>query len=261
MPQFKELYNPILREQKEIVVTNDGSCTLYSAEFDECYHSSSDGALNESLQKHVLPAFKFAAQKEKLTILDICYGLGFNTLATLWYHKQNNLESKLHIIAPELDRNLVESLKNFSYPKEFESFRDIIKMLSKEFFYEDKQIKIEILLGDAREEIKKISSKIDIIYQDAFSPKKNPALWTYEWFRDLKQISSEDALLTTYSIATPIRLGLFENGFRVYEYKPNTTRKITIASLKELPLDEVDMKLKLQRNPSAKALIDSDLIQ
>jgi len=258
---FQELYNPSLREQKEIVVTNDGSCTLYSAEFDECYHSSSDGALNESLQKHIVPAFKFAAKKEKLTILDICYGLGFNTLATLWYHKQKGLKSKLHIIAPELDKALVASLKDFSYPKEFESFRDIIKALSEKFFYEDEQVKIEILLGDAREVIKEISSKVDIIYQDAFSPKKNPALWTYEWFRDLKQISSSEVVLTTYSIATPIRLGLFENGFRVYEYKTATTRRSTIASLQELDLDEVDMRLKLQRNPDAKPLRDSDLVK
>ena len=80
---FSNLYNPALREQKEIVTTNDGTFTLYSKEFDECYHSTKDGALNESLNKHIIPAFNLAPKKDKITILDICYGLGYNTLSTL----------------------------------------------------------------------------------------------------------------------------------------------------------------------------------
>ncbi len=240
---------------KEIVTTNDGTLTLYSKEFDECYHSTKDGALNESLNKHIIPAFKLQ-NKKCLVILDICFGLGYNTLSTIYYYKRYRKGAKVHIISPEFDKGLVESLKNFSYPKEFDELKDIIYKISNDFYYEDENFKIDILLGDAREEVKKIEKKIDIIYQDAFSPKKNPLLWTKEWFRDLKRVSNKDVILTTYSVATPIRLALYENGFNIYKLQSATTRGGTIASLSKLNLEEVDMELKKKRNPNARALSD-----
>jgi len=259
---FDFLYNPKKRLKKEFVKTKDGSFTLYSSEFDECYHSTNDGALNESLYKHVIPAFSFFKEKDELKILDICFGLGFNTLTTLFYIKQNNLSKKLHIISPEFDKELVQSLRNFDYPKEFEPFKKIIYKLSSDFFYEDESVKIEILLGDAREEIKKIDTTFDIIYQDAFSPKKNPTLWTKEWFNEIKKRVHQNSIITTYSVATNIRLSLYENGFTIYELENKNVRKATIASLNDaLPLKKVDINLKKQRNPKAKALSDKDLLK
>jgi tRNA U34 5-methylaminomethyl-2-thiouridine-forming methyltransferase MnmC len=252
------LYNPSLRSKKELITTSDGTKTMYSSEFDECYHSTKDGALKESLNKHVIPASKLIS-KESITILDICYGLGFNTLSSIYYYQKNYPNRKLHIISPELDRELVESLKNFEYPEEFSNLKEIIKALSKDFFYQDKNLKIEILIGDAREHIKNIESKIDIIYQDAFSPKKNPALWSVEYFADIKNIIAKDGIITTYSVATPVRLSMYQNRFFIYSLKSNSVRSGTIASLQKLNLEAVDMQLKLQRNPNAKAIYDKDI--
>ncbi len=257
---FQKLYNPTLRSQKEQRVTQDGTTTLYSKEFDECYHSTKDGALQESLQKHILPAFSLCQNKKQLTILDICYGLGYNTLTTLYYHRKNRLKSKLHIISPELDKALVQSLKEFEYPEEFSDLQDIINSLSQNFYYEDENYKIEILIGDAREQICNISTPIDIVYQDAFSPKKNPALWSKEYFTDIKSVASKDIIVTTYSSATPVRMSLYENGFLLYAPPKSSVRSGTIASLKELPLEVIDMELKKQRNPNAKAIYDKELL-
>ena len=43
------MYNESLREQKEVILCEDGTNTLYSKEFDEPYHSTKDGALIECL--------------------------------------------------------------------------------------------------------------------------------------------------------------------------------------------------------------------
>jgi len=84
-------------------------------------------------------------------------------------------------------------------------------------------------------------------------------LWTVEYFRDVSIILSRDAIVTTYSIATPIRLSIYENGFYIYEYKPNHSNRITIA-LNKKEIDEnfkyIDMELKKTRNTTAKALCD-----
>jgi tRNA U34 5-methylaminomethyl-2-thiouridine-forming methyltransferase MnmC len=253
-------YNKSLRDRKELVVTKDGTKTLFSYEFNESYHSNKDGALEESLKKHVIPAFRFQKSKDKLVILDICFGLGYNTLATIYYIKKHNLNTKIHIISPEFDKALIESLNEFEYPKEFEPLKEIIEKLSKNFYYEDKQFKIEILLGDARESIPKIKEPIDIVYQDAFSPKKNPLLWTKEYFADIKKLSKETTILTTYSVASSVRLGLYENGFNIFLYKDKGVRQSTIASLSMLNLEYIDMELKKQRNPNARSLRDRDFI-
>jgi len=258
---MKLVYNKDLRKQKKLVTTEDGSTTLFSEEFREPYHSTFDGALHETLHKHVIPAFSFQKDKSELTILDICFGLGYNTLATIYYIKKENLNTKVHILSPEFDQELIESLSTFEYPKEFDNLKDIIKELSQNFYYKDEQFKIEILLGDARISIPQIKQKVDIVYQDAFSPKKNPLLWTKEYFADIKALCKEDTILTTYSVAIAVRMGLYENGFYIFLSDGDRVRPFTIASLTMLDgIKYIDMELKKSRNLEARSLKDSEFL-
>ena len=242
-----------------LTLSDDGSYTAYSKEYNEHYHSTKDGALHESLTKHVIPAFELV-QKEEVTILDICYGLGFNTLATLLYYKQHRADTKLNIYSVELDAALVKSLEHFTYPKEFESLRDVIEKLSKEGVYKDENLYIELYLGDAREYVKRFHNKFDIVYQDAFSPSSNPVLWTKEYFHDVAKAMKKDALLTTYSIAFKTRLALYENGFSIYINKGEGYRDATLASLGLIPnAVAVDMEHKIACNRGVEALSDRNL--
>ena len=251
------MYDATLRAEKRPVMTGDGSQTLYSAEFGETYHSDKDGALHESLQKHVLSAFQIKGNKQKLLILDICFGLGYNTLATLYYAKKENLSTQIHIVSPELDRELVESLASFTYPKEFANLKPIIEALSQKYYYEDEQFKIEILIGDARKVIPQLKEQFDIVYQDPFSPAHNPLLWTREYFAQIRKVMKEDAILTTYSIAANVRMGLYENGFNLFMLSGEKIRSWMVASPQMLEdLEYIDMELKKKRNPDARSLRD-----
>jgi len=177
----------------------------------------------------------------------------------------NNLKIRVHILSPEFDEGLVRSLDTFDFPPEFNVLKDIIKAVATHLHYEDEQFKIDILLGDARESIPHLlttncsllTEKIDIVYQDAFSPKHNPLLWTREWFADVRAICSDDAVLTTYSTAAAVRLGLYENGFYIFVHHAKDIRFSTVASLKMLEeLEYIDMELKKVRNPTARSLRD-----
>jgi tRNA U34 5-methylaminomethyl-2-thiouridine-forming methyltransferase MnmC len=253
------MYNENLRDKKELVLCEDGTNTLYSKEFDEPYHSTKDGALHESLEKHVKPSFSIKKNRDTLTILDICFGIGYNTFATLYYIKKNKISTKVHILSPEFDEALIHSLKDFDYPEEFSEISYIINEVSKNLYYKDEQFKIEILLGDARRSIPKISEKIDIVYQDAFSPAHNPLLWTKEYFKDIRDICKNDAILTTYSTAAAIRLALYENSFFIFVHRAEMMRYSTVASLKMLEeLEYIDMELKKVRNPTAQSMRDRD---
>jgi tRNA U34 5-methylaminomethyl-2-thiouridine-forming methyltransferase MnmC len=239
-----------------IVKTIDGSQTLFSKKYNQHFHDVDTGAIKESLTKHIIPAFSFHEDKKKLRILDICFGIGYNTLCTIYYIKKNNLNINLQIYSPEFDLELIESLNNFNFPSEFDEIKHIISSISKNKLYEDENIKIEVSIGDAREYIKTLKD-IDIVYQDAFSLDVNPELWSVEYFNDIYKLCNDTAILTTYSVATNIRLSMNEAGFEIYEIKP-VKKKQTLAFKEKQNIDAkyIDMELKKQRNKEAKAIYD-----
>ncbi len=240
------------------VQSDDGTFTAYSTEFDEHYHSTKDGALQESLSKHVNPALAHTHDKDEITILDICFGLGFNTLATLYTLKGSG--KKVTVYSPEFDKELISSLKDFHYPEEFAAFQEIITALSETGAYHSEEVNITIYLGDARLFVRETEIKFDIVYQDAFSPGSNPLLWTHEYFKDIAALMKDDAILTTYSIALPTRIALYENGLKVYLQKSEGVRASTLASKSLLNhYEKVDVEHKMTCNPGVRALRDSNI--
>ncbi len=243
------------------IKTKDGSNTLFSKFYNQHYHNPDDGAIDESLSKHIIPTFSFHqsnSNKKELNILDICFGIGYNTFSTIYYILKNNLDIKVNIYSPELDGDLVKSLDNFEFPKEFDSIKHIINSIAKTSVYEDENIKIEVFIGDARKYIKSLANNFfHIVYQDAFSSEVNFELWTKEYFDDIYKLCKEDCIMSTYAVATPIRLSLYEAGFCIYEHRP-VKRKITLAfkETQEIIGKFVDMELKKQRNKEALALYD-----
>lgn len=244
----------------QAVKTADGSFTLFSTQYNQCYHSTKDGALIESLHKHVLPAFTLQKDQATLHILDICFGLGFNTLTTLWYNDTHD-QKPLKIYSPELDVSMLEQLEQLSYPQELQPYVPVLKELIKMQKYKGERYSIELFIGDARAYIKRFENYFDIVYQDAFSPDENPMLWTQEYFFDIKNAMKHSAVLTSYSTALKTRLALYGNGFYIYVYKDAVIRNSTLASLK--PLDQallaceaVNMEHKKKVNPSVQPLRD-----
>lgn len=243
-----------------VVTTKDGSNTLFSKRYNQHYHNPDDGAIQESLTKHIIPTLEFHKNKTQLNILDICFGIGYNTFTTLYYILQNNLNIKVNIYSPELDGELVKSLETFEFPKEFEPIKHIIKSVALTNKYENEKIKIEVHIGDARQYIKSLPKDFfDIVYQDAFSSEVNMELWTKEYFDDIFKISNQTCVMSTYSIASPIRLSMNEAGFYIYEHRP-AKRKITLAfkQMQDIIGKYIDMDLKKQRNTSIKAIYDKD---
>lgn len=77
--------------------TNDGTVGLFSKVDDDIYHSTY-GALTESWQKFILPSHlqEYIQSHNEVKILDICYGIGYNTKSALNVFIKNfyNLKNK-----------------------------------------------------------------------------------------------------------------------------------------------------------------------
>jgi len=244
--------------KKDILVkTADGSNTLFSNKYNQHFHNIKDGSLSEALNKHIIPAFTYHKNKKELNILDICYGIGYNTLASVYYVYKNSLGVKLNIYSVELDFDLVKSLKNFAYPKEFESFKNIINEISTKQKYKDENFQIEVAILNARKYIKNFPKNFfDIVYQDAFSSKINMELWTKEYFDDIYKICKKSSILTTYAVATSIRLSMHEAGFFIYELKQRNKSTLALKTKDNINAKLIDIKLKKVHNPNASALYD-----
>ena len=187
----------------EIVITGDGSSTLYSEKFKQIYHSKS-GAVEESVEKFVRPCMKFKDKHPK--ILDICFGLGYNSAAAL------DLLGECEIIGLEDDplilRKILDTADYFvSYP--------LIKKAAKKGEMMQGGTSIRIILGDALKTIKQIEQRFDIVFLDPFSPAACPELWTPEFIADIYAVIRQGGILTTYSCARKVRDALKSAGFEV----------------------------------------------
>ena len=91
-------------------ITNDGSLGLYNKEVDDIYHASS-GAYSESYEKFFLPSnFKeLYFKNDIIKVLDICYGIGYNTKTAINEFIRNfeNTNKKIYITSIEPNQNLV----------------------------------------------------------------------------------------------------------------------------------------------------------
>ena len=81
-------------------------------------------------------------------------------------------------------------------------------------------------------------------------------LWTSEYFKDIAACMKEEAILTTYSTALATRIGLEENGLKVYLHKGEGFRNATLASKSDLQYERVDVAHKMSCNPGITALKD-----
>jgi hypothetical protein len=65
---------------KSFVTTQDGSITAQKADLGELYHNR-QGAYGEALLNYALPTIELLSQDQAdLVLLDICFGMGYNTL-------------------------------------------------------------------------------------------------------------------------------------------------------------------------------------
>lgn len=97
--------------------TNDGSVGLFSPEADDIYHSTY-GALSEAYEKFILPANveKYLDNKKEIKILDICYGIGYNSKSFLNYFFENFTQKekgKNYNIETIYTNNKKDKSKNF----------------------------------------------------------------------------------------------------------------------------------------------------
>ncbi|MGF2037873.1 MAG: tRNA (5-methylaminomethyl-2-thiouridine)(34)-methyltransferase MnmD [Nostoc sp. CmiVER01] len=205
-------------------LTADGSFTFVSQEFGESFHSHY-GAKQESFFKFVEPTkLTTAAQKPVLRLLDICYGLGYNTAAALQTIWAVNPSCFVEVIGLELNPAVPQAaiahhlFDNWNY-----NYIEILSQLANDHQVQTPRLKAKLLIGDARTTITLLRQSgfwADAIFLDPFSPPQCPQLWTVEFIKQLSLCLHQDGLLATYSCAAAVRTALLSAGLAISSTPP-----------------------------------------
>ena len=223
------------------VETADGSCTFYSEAYGEWFHSR-DGACGEAEETYV-KAVQLAQRVQtlpagqSLKILDVCYGLGYNTAAaleTIWAIKP---ECRVDIKALEIDIEVARSAITQDLTKHYSKpVQTALSAIAQNLHTQHNHTQVQLHLGDARQQIQPLVAQqwqADIIFLDPFSPPHCPQLWTTEFLSLVAQCLVPDSgALVTYSCAAAVRSALIESGLTIGSF-PTTARRWpgTIARL------------------------------
>ena len=204
------------------ILTKDGSYSLKSLFFQENFHSLS-GAYEETKLKFTAPSNLQRFKGKTLNVLDICFGLGYNSASLL--NELIKQKSYLNLYALEIDKKPLEySIRNKSFLKLWApKVQKIFESLYRKDFFEDQFFKCSLLWGDARERINIIPStiKFDLIYLDGFSPQKCPQLWTIEFLSKVAEKLNSQGYLITYSSSAAVRKTLRNLGLEIFTLKPS----------------------------------------
>ncbi|MEH2165406.1 MAG: MnmC family methyltransferase [Nostoc sp.] len=205
-------------------LTADGSFTFVSQEFGESFHSHY-GAQQESFCKFVEPTqLATAGQKPILRLLDICYGLGYNTAAALQTIWTVNPSCCVEVIGLELNPAVPQAaIAHHLFDNWNCNYIEILKKLAFEHQVQTPCLKAKLLIGDARTTItlvRQLGFWADAIFLDPFSPPQCPQLWTVEFIKQLSLCLHPDGLLTTYSCAAAVRTALLSAGLVISSTPP-----------------------------------------
>jgi tRNA U34 5-methylaminomethyl-2-thiouridine-forming methyltransferase MnmC len=222
-------------------LTADGSFTFFSNEFGEYFHST-QGAKEEALLKFAEPCqLAQKAQQPVLRLLDVCYGLSYNTAAALEVIWANNPNCCIELVALELDPSVPRTaiahhlLNSWSPP-----IPELLEELATSFTVQTPRLHAQLLLGDARatiEQVHQSNFQADAIFLDAFSPRRCPQLWTVEFCQQLARCCASTGRLTTYSCAASVRSALIAAGFKLSQTPPLRGRQPgTLASFSDAEL-------------------------
>lgn len=245
-----------------ILPTEDNTRTVYSEYFDEACHNLS-GAYAETVHNYIqgcrIP--DLFAQNISFSVLDVGFGVGIGLKAL---RDEKALHPEFSATVTYYSIELDEDFFLWSAKETFPELNFARKMMDDLVWFEASgpQIRMVIFIGDGRSTLpfarkKGLVNPLDAIFQDPFSPKKNPALWSVEWFTFLKEIASREVRLSTYSSSISIRKSLIEAGWTIVNDKGFALKR-TMTKANLMGITAPELLDQLARSPS-KAIRDQDI--
>ncbi|MDX9729377.1 MAG: tRNA (5-methylaminomethyl-2-thiouridine)(34)-methyltransferase MnmD [Bacteroidales bacterium] len=197
-----------------LIITSDGSHTLYVPGMDEHYHSRF-GALTES-QHIFINAGLASLTTGPVSILEVGFGTGLNALLSVIYSETNKIAvSYTSLEKYPLDPSLVSQLNYGSLAGE--GGQDLFNAIHEAPWNLPSRINdwftLEKRVSDLTTE--EPAGSYDLIFFDAFGPDKQPEMWTEAVFSKIAAVTHPGSVFVTYSAKGTLKRMLRSLGFEV----------------------------------------------
>jgi tRNA U34 5-methylaminomethyl-2-thiouridine-forming methyltransferase MnmC len=202
----------------QLVITGDGSHTLFIHDMDEHYHSTF-GALTESLHVFIRNGLDCFAGKPEISVFETGFGTGLNALLTVLQSKKMGI--KVRYFA--LEKYPVDPLlvKQLNYPHLLKETDKDAERLFAAIHDAEWEIMTEIqpffhlkkMKGDMCSFIP--DTRYDLVYYDAFAPDKQPEMWTGDILHSLVSAMKPGGIFTTYCVKGSVKRMLKDCGLTI----------------------------------------------
>ena len=201
---------------REIIITADGSSSIYLPELEESYHSK-HGAIQEAYHVFIKSGLNLFENDSKISILEIGLGSGLNCFITFLEAKKRKLQ--INYIGVEgfpLEKEVIEKL-NYVDRLNCTGEELIFKMMHENPWNEKQKLSKFFSLTKRKQYFNEIDdkNKFNLIYFDAFAARVQPELWTELIFKKMYDSLRKEGVLVTYSAKGSVRRAMLDVGFSV----------------------------------------------
>ena len=201
---------------KRFIITEDGSHSLISEQFNQQYHSL-QGALNESEHIYINLGLRPVLENGPVSVFEMGFGTGLN--AFLAWKLADQLQKQVFYTSVEAYPVSLLEASQLNY-EEATGEKGFMQLHHAAW---GKEVAISPFFS-LRKELTTLQNFtpdrfFDVVFYDAFDPRAQPELWTGEIFTKIAAQTRPGGVLVTYSSKGIVKRALTAGGFKVERHK------------------------------------------
>lgn len=205
--------------EKQFLITEDGSHTIYIPELDETYHST-HGAIGESNYVFIDNGLNyfFATQKrEEVKIFEVGFGTGLNALLSSVFAEEHLAHIQYESMEAFPLTQLETQKLNYTELISSSHSNELFKQIHASQWNRWVDISPNFRLKKTRETIRdyQVKETFDICFFDAFAPTKQPEMWELPILQKMSNLLKLNGLFVTYCAKGQLKRDLKSLGFQV----------------------------------------------
>ncbi|GAB3924251.1 tRNA (5-methylaminomethyl-2-thiouridine)(34)-methyltransferase MnmD [Larkinella terrae] len=222
--------NPEKKTEIRIVLTSDGSSSVFNPDVNQHYHSI-HGALQES-QRVFIELGLYAAFERfgEIRVFEMGFGTGLNALLTLLEAEKN--QRTVSYTAVETRPLSLEQARELNFDELLDCH--YLKPLHEAPWNRPASITpvFELVKYEGRLQDFRTENRFNLVYFDAFAPEAQPELWTQEIFEQLAVMMHPGGLLTTYCSKGTVKRNLQAAGFLVEKHRGPAHKRDVLRAIR-----------------------------
>ena len=214
--------------QPQLIITKDGSHSLWTPDLDETYHST-HGAIQESKHifiHHGLLYWLHNYTQPSISILEVGLGTGLNALLTYLALLKKRVRTTYTGLEPhpipweyvQRFNYAAQLTQNKTYPTTCRELQTTFEQLHREAATSACQLSDHFLFQKqicALQTFCMPPNTFDIVYFDAFSPNKQPEMWSVDMLQKVYDMMKPRGIMVTYCAQGKLKRHLKQLGMRV----------------------------------------------